>query len=167
MSRTTIVIGMPYGPDIKRLQEQWPLTSLAEGTVIKHEDLAKALFIPKGSHRYYAVINAWIAKTKNENGIFIVWDQTIGIKVLSPAEILTFAEERTRQKIRQTGRAIRNFAWVDRARLDEVGQQRLDHQVRVANVLKGAMESAKKELAVDLAPIKSLPKPKIIREQSA
>lgn len=163
MAETRIVNGVPYGPDIKRLQEAWPVTALTEGVAITHRQLSEVLGQPKGSHRYYAVVNSWIGRQKNDNGIFIVWEHTVGIKVLNPAEILMHAEIRTRQKIGQTGKAIRTFAWVDRARLDDMGQKRLDHQLRNATEVKRALESAKKNLAIDLAPIASLPKPKLIR----
>jgi hypothetical protein len=99
---------------------------------------------------------------KNSNSIVLEWQPGSGVKVLNPAEILESAETRLKQKIGQTGRAIKRFAWVDRSRLDTVGQQRLDHQVRVAAKLKEALGTGKKELAVELSPVQSLPKPKLL-----
>ena len=153
--------GVPYALDLKRLREAFPVPTLTEGRVIKHGQLETVVNVKKGASRYYAVVDAWRAELKNNAGIFVVWERAVGLKVLNPAELLNHAETRTRQKIRQTGKAIRTFAWVDRNRLDDTGKARLDHQVRVANVVRDALDSAKKELAVSLAPVKSLPRPKV------
>ena len=156
--------GVPYSVDVRRLTEAFPVPSLTEGRVIKHAQLEEIVNAPKASQRYYGVVNSWIAQMKTANGLFIVWEPATGIKILGPAEILTFAENKTRQKLRQTGKAIRTYGFVDRNRLDTIGQQRLDHEMRVASVLGDALQSARKEMAVSLAPITSLPKPKLIRE---
>src|SRR5215813_3632058 len=136
--------GVPYAIDVKKLNEAFPVPSLSEGRVIKHSELEAILNQTKGSQRYYGVTNSFIAQMKNTNGIFIIWEPSVGIRVLGPAELLGHAEIRTRQKIGQTDRAIRNFNWVDRTRLDTTGQQRLDHQLRVASVVRDALNAAKK-----------------------
>lgn len=156
--------GLPYAPDVKRLNDAFAIASLTEGRVITHMELEGVLACKSKSARYYAVINSWIHQQKNANGILMRWEPTVGVKIMNPADVLAYAETRTRQKLTQTGKAVRMFAYVDRARLDEVGQRRLDHQIRVANAIRESANSAKKELAVDLAPVKSLPKPKLIRE---
>lgn len=156
--------GMPYGPDVNRLKETFPVTELTEGRILLHDQLEPIVRQKKGSQRYYGIINSWISQQRNDNGVFMVWEQARGLKVLGPAEILNYAETRTRQKMKQTGRAIKTFGWVDRTRLDDVGQKRLDHQMRVANTIRDAIDSARKQLAIDLAPVRSLPKPKLVRE---
>ena len=151
--------GMPYGMDVKRLEEAFPLSELTEGRVIEHEALSALLGEKRGSSRYYGVINTWIKRTLNANGVYIAWQPGDGLKVLDPAGVLNRAEILTRQKMKQTGRAIKTFAWVDRTRLDSIGQQRLDHQVRVAQAIAAVLVEKRRELAVELAPIRSLPKP--------
>lgn len=153
--------GLPFAPDVKRLEEAFPVDSLAEGRIIGHERLETIVQAKRGTGRYYGVINSWIHRLRNVNGVFVVWQQGDGIKVLNPAEILDHAELRTRQKIRQTGRAVKTFAWVDRTRLDETGQRRLDHQMRIVGAMKDSLDQAKRQLAVELAPVHSLPKRKI------
>lgn len=158
--------GLPYGPDVKRLNEAFPVSELQEGKVIRHEELEPIVKAKHGTQRFYSVVNSWIAKQRNENGIYIAWIQGIGIKVLNPAEILQHGETRVRQKITQTGRAVRTFAWVDRERLDDIGQKRYDHQCLIAQRIKDSLNAARKELAIDLAPVKSLPKPKLVKTGS-
>jgi len=150
--------GIPYGPDIKRLSEAFPVPELTEGLIISHPKLEAILEIARTSQRYYGVVNAWISKQKHDNGIIIKWQPSVGLKVLNPAEVLEFAETRTKQKAKQLGRSVKWFSWVDRKRLDDTGQKRLDHQMMVSARMAQAVASAQKELAVELAPIKSLPK---------
>lgn len=159
--------GIPYAIDVNRLKESFPTTELVEGRIIKHEELEKIVQVARGTQRYYGVINAWLGHVKNSTGIVIIWEQRLGLKVLNPGEILEYAETITKQKIGQTARAIKTFGWVDRNRLDAVGQQRLDHQMRIASVMKEALTTAKKQLAVELSPVKSLPKPTVIRDKMA
>lgn len=153
--------GMPYGPDIKKLNESFPLDSLAEGLVLTHEKLEKAVGYRAGTSRYYAVVKSWIGRQRAENRIFIVFEPKIGVKVLNPAEVMEYAEKSVRQKIGQTGKAVRIFNWVERERLDSTGQKRFDHQTKVVGVIRQSLEAARKELAIELSPIKSLPRPAV------
>jgi hypothetical protein len=153
--------GIPYAIDVKRLSEAFPVPSLNEGRVIEHSELSAVLEMRSGTPRYYSVVNSWIGQTRALHGIYIIWQPSTGIKVLDPALLLTHAENKTRQKIRQTGRAVSIYGWVDRARLDSLGQQRLDHHSRVIGALNDAMHAARKNLAVPLSPIRSLPKREI------
>ncbi len=156
--------GMPYGPDRKRLNEAFPVSSLTEGRTILHQELEGAINCKAKTSRYYSVVDSWIHQQENENGIFMRWEPTVGVKIMTPADVLAHAETKTRQKLRQTVKAIRIFGKVDRPRLDKIGQERLDHQMRVASLIKESADGARKQLAVDLAPVKSLPKPKLVRE---
>jgi hypothetical protein len=158
--------GIPYALDVNRLKAAFPVASLNEGVVISHVQLEATIDTPKGTGRYYGVINSWRAEMKNSNAILMEWDPSVGLKVLDPAAILGHAEKRTRQKIGQTVKAIKIFAWVPRSRLDAIGQQRLDHDVRITNRISESLKRDKKEMAIELAPVKSLPKPKLIREAS-
>ena len=161
MSRTVFMGGLPFAPDVNRLDAAFPVGELIEGRLIEHEGIEAIVQAKRGTGRYYGVVNAWISRQRNTNGIFITWQPGDGVKILSPAEVLEHTETRARQKMRQTGKAIKNFAWVDRNRLDEMGQKRLDHQMRVAGAIKDALDKGRRELAIDLAPVISLPKRKI------
>lgn len=156
--------GVPYNIDVKRLTETFPIPSLTEGRVINHAELEEVVRAARGSQRYYSVTNFWIRQMKAANGIFIAWKPGVGVEVLDPAGTLTYAETKTRQKFRQTEKAIGIFSYIDRARLNPLGQQRFDHDQRVLGVYKDATRVAKKDLAVALGPIQSLPKRKLIQE---
>jgi hypothetical protein len=155
--------GIPYAIDVGRLKEAFSVSSLIEGRIISHDELENIVKVGRGTQRYYSVINSWIAGLRNTTGLFLAWEVTIGVKVLNPAEVLSHAETRTRQKIGQTGKALKTYQWVDRDRLDSIGQRRLDHQMHVASVMRSALDNARKDMAVSLAPVQSLPQRKLIR----
>lgn len=150
--------GMPYGPDLDRLDAAFPIDSLTEGRIVTHAELAGAMDIQQGSPRYYSVIRAWIRKQRITRRVILEWVHAVGLKVLNPAEVLSTAEDVTHRKIRQTQKAISRFSWVDRNRLNSQGQSRLDHQTMVYGRLTYALSQAKRESAIELAPVQSLPK---------
>jgi len=158
--------GIPYAVDCKRLDEQFPIDQLVEGRLIPHSELETLLDCERATPRYYGVINSWIHRIRSITGIFIVWKAGEGIEILDPAKVLCHTETQVRQKMRQTGRKIRHFSYVDRKRLDAIGQARFDHDMRVMNAFKQSIESTRKELAVALGPIQSLPKPKLVVKAS-
>jgi hypothetical protein len=95
---------------------------------------------------------------QNNYGVNIVWEPGDGVRVLNPAEMLGYAETKTRQKFRQTGRALRLFDHVDNNRLDEMGQKRLTHMQVVRVRIGQALRDAQRDFSVPLAPIRSLPR---------
>ncbi len=155
-----IVAGIPYGPDVRKLEEAFP--SPEEDQIIKHEDFESLLKIPSKTQRFYGVINTWRRRLRAERNIDSEWVQGIGVKILNPADRLKVSESNVKHGIRKTGRAFRRLAIVPRDRLDAIGQARYDHAIQVASKLAQAGRDARRELAIDLAPVKSLPKPKLV-----
>jgi hypothetical protein len=155
-----VVNGIPYAPDVRRLEEAYP--SPQEDQVIRHDEFEKLLKIPGKSQRYYGVINTWRKRLRTERNIDSEWLPGIGVKILNPADRLKVSESNVKHGIRHTGRAFRRLAVVPRDRLDAIGQARYDHAITVASKLTTAGRDAQRELAIDLAPVKSLPKPKLV-----
>lgn len=160
MKPTQLVNGIPYGPDVRKLEETFP--SPEEDQIIKHEEFEKVIRTPAKTARFYGVINTWRRRLRTDRNIDTEWVQGVGVKILNPADRLKVSEGNIKQGIRHTGRAFRRLGVVPRERLDSVGQARYDHAIQVASKLTIAGREAKKELAIDLAPVKSLPKPKLV-----
>jgi len=160
MKPAQLVSGIPYGPDIRKLEDAYP--SPEEDQVLSHKDLEALLKLEQKTQRYYGVINAWRKRLRNDRNIDSEWIHGVGLKILNPADRLKHSEQNIKQGIRHTGRAFRRLAITPRERLDAVGQARYDHAVQVAGKLAAAGRDAKRELAIDLAPVKSLPKPKLV-----
>lgn len=156
----TVVNGLPYGPDVRKLDEAFP--SPDEDQIIRSAEFEKIINTPAKTGRFYAVINTWRRRLRTERNIDSEWLQGVGVKILSPADRLKVSESDVKRGIRKTGRAFKRLAVTPRDRLDAVGQQRYDHALQVASKLTAAGRDAKRELAIDLAPVKSLPKPKLV-----
>lgn len=151
--------GVPYGPDVKRLEAAFPINELTEGRTIQHEELAAVIGVVPSSPRYYAVVKAWMRTQRASQAIQMRIAPKIGVEVMDPATHLTHAEKSLHGKLKQTARACREFSHVDSGRLDILGQRRLEHvQQKVVGLLAGTIQAANKNLAVELAPIKSLPR---------
>ena len=160
MKLPQVVNGIPYGPDVRKLEEAFP--SPDEDQIIRHGEFEGLLKIESQTSRYYGVINTWRRRLRNERNIDSEWLHGIGLKILNPADRLKESERNVKQGIRHTGRAFRRLAIVPRERLDAIGQARYDHALQVASKLTTAGKDAQRELAIDLAPVKSLPKPKLV-----
>jgi len=150
---------VPYGPDIKKLEARFPVETLEEGMLIEHEILEAVINQKRGTSRYYGVVNSWRLRIRNQTAVFITWEMGKGLVVLPPHGVQGHAEAKTRQKIRQTARAIALFKWVDRSRLNDIGQRRFDHQTRLLELMRQQMETTKRQIAIELVPVRSLPKP--------
>ena len=154
--------GLPYSIDVRRLKDRYPVETLTEGLIIQHADLEGIVNCKAGTQRYYGVINSWISSVKNSNGIIIIWQPSVGLKILEPSGTMGHVDRKSRQKARQFVSATRIFGWVDRNRLNSAGQARLDHQMQYLAKIASEVRSVPKELAVDIAPVLSLPKPKLV-----
>lgn len=145
--------GIPYALDAKRLEDAFPVTALAEGTEIKHEQLEKILDIKRGSQRYYGVVNSWIKRQKLSNGIHIVWIPGDGLRVLNPAEKLDHTDTNTERKIKGTVRAVAEYAWVDRETVGRNGakaaRSQNDGRSAVAHGPDGHAAAARRRLGTD------------------
>lgn len=163
MKPAQLVNGIPYGPDVRKLEEAFP--NPEEDQTITSEEFEKIIRVPQKTGRFYGVINTWRRRLRTDRNIDSEWVQGVGVKILNPADRLKVSEGNIKQGIRKTGRAFRRLAITPRERLDSIGQQRFDHALLVASKLTLAGREAKKELAIDLAPVKSLPKPKLVVNQ--
>lgn len=155
-----VVAGIPYGPDVRKLEEAFP--NPEEDQIIKSEKFEEIIRVEQKTQRFYGVINTWRRRLRTDRNIDSEWVPGVGVKILNPADRLTVSEQNIKHGIRKTGRAFRRLAITPRERLDAVGQQRFDHQMQVGAKLVQAGRDAKRELAIDLAPVKSLPKPKLV-----
>ena len=157
--------GLPYEMQVKKLEEIHPVPE--EGSVISHEVLAKIIGEAYGTSRYYGVINSWRKKLFSMLGIDTVILPGMGLRILEPAERLHHSEADFRSSLRKVKKSARRLAATPRERLDDVGKQRYDHIAIIMAKMKTEVGQAKKQLVIDLAPVKSLPKPTIPCSESS
>lgn len=157
--------GLPYGPDVRKLEEAFPTPE--EGQIIGHDEFEKVLKMKRGSARYYGVINKWRGNSTSKSGLFperdidTEWISGVGLKVLAPAERLHHGERDTRASIRHRTRARNRTLATPRDRLDDIGQRRYDLDAKAHAMARESDIALRRQIAIDLAPVKSLPKPKL------
>jgi hypothetical protein len=151
--------GQPYAPQVQKLKEAFPASSLVEGSLIEHGRLEAVLQLARNLPRYRSVVLSWMGDLR-DSGLVIRWERRIGVKVLSPSDTLEYAGTKTRQKARQLVKATRIYGLVDRSRLTESQQQTFDHETTVAARVKQTMEEVRKEITLPAAKsIQTLPMP--------
>lgn len=153
--------GLPYEPDVRKLEEKYP--NPEEDQVITHEDFEKLLSLTRGPGRYYGVIKSWQKRLFNLRNIDSQWIQGKGVKILGPADRLEVGESGIRRKLKQVKREVRRTGATPRERLNEMGQRHYDHTMMNAAKMLPALEEMRKQLSIDLAPVKSLPKPQFVK----
>jgi hypothetical protein len=151
--------GLSYEPDVKAIEEAFP--KLEEGMILPRDQLANLIHTEINSERFYSVTLSYRKKIYHQTGVILNWVPN-GLLVLNPGEHFQFGEKRLRQDIRRTGRTIGIIHNVKRDRLDEITQKRYDHQIHVTQVLSATLLDTRRQMKIDLAPVKSLPKPKLI-----
>lgn len=155
--------GLPYGPQVKRLEDKYPAPD--EEATILHEELETIIGETRGTQRYYGIVNSWRKKLFNELGIDSAWVPGDGVKILTPDEHLHHGEKDTSSGRRKTKRGMKRTAATPRDRLNEIGKQRYDNDMIANAKLAAAMQEHNKLTAIELAPVKSLPRPKLVEKK--
>jgi hypothetical protein len=148
---------LPYEPDVKRIEEAFPIKNLYEGQIIKHPEIAKVLGVVHGTNRYYGVVNSWKTLLKHHK-IELLTKPKIGYEVGEPHEIMAQAEKDLRSGLKKTGKGIKRFRRVDATRLDESGRERHMQLNLVANHIESHNKWARKSLPIEAPAVVSLPK---------
>jgi len=153
--------GLPYAPDIRRLDDAFPTPE--EGQVLRYEQFEEVLNYSRVETRFRTVISSWRRTLWRTRNIDTEAVPSVGIKILEPADRVKIREKDMILKARLLGRTRQRFASAPRERLNVEGQQRYDHVMLYTGRVQQAIDDAKKALPADIAPVKSLPKPKLIK----
>jgi len=153
--------GLPYAPDLRRLDEAFP--NPEEERIITHTELEEILNVSRKEPRYRGVTRSWRHLLFNTRNIDSAPVSGVGFKILPPHERQTESEREARLGFRRFHRTFKRMASIPHERLDAKGQQRHDHEMMVMSRLNTTVREARKAVAIDIAPIQSLPKPKLVK----
>jgi hypothetical protein len=153
--------GLPYGPELRRLDEAFPLPQ--EGEVLRYEQIEEVLHHGRTESRFKTVLYSWRRSLWRSRNIDTEALAGIGIKILEPADRAALREKGILRKSRQVRLERQRYASTPRERLNAEGQQRYDHVMLLTGRIQAAIDDVKKQLPADIAPVKSLPKPKLIK----
>ena len=112
--------GVPFDPDIRKIREAYPDSSLEEGQVIPYEQIEAVLQVKKGTSRFLGVTNSWRKRVNNENnGLRIETEPGEGFKVLNEEEKAEYSWKRFREGMKKFRNAFVRSAEVDRSKVSE------------------------------------------------
>jgi len=119
--------GVPYGPDIKRLKDAYPITQMKQGDVIAYEDVGQIIREQPKTDRFYAVTLSWRKQIEKEAGFFV---EPAGdgatFKVLDEKEKLQLSNKKDRIACRYNRRSLIVLKHIDTAGLS--GDEKRIHQ---------------------------------------
>lgn len=128
--------GIPTSPDVNRIRESFPDSSLS---VVTYEEIEKVLGCDRGTNRFKAVTNRWRKLVEKESGKVIGVEAGKGFKVLNETEKLDLGCQKFASAVRLGRRSFVVTGLVDRKGLSSEDASRLDHmQKRAASVLAAA-----------------------------
>lgn len=151
--------GLPYGPELKRLNEAFP--SLELGQTITHTEMSDVLELDRNGPRYSAIVRAWRKSLLRNCDIDCEPVPGVGIRVMTPAERQEFRRGRWRGRSRLVDRERRTYATIPVAQLTEAQKARFDNDMHAMNKIAEAQKDVRKLLTVN--PVQSLPKPKLVK----
>lgn len=130
----TSILGMPTGPDVRKLLAHFSDMQSLRGTIIEHKTLETLIGVKREDNRYKTVVSAWRREVKKSTGIWIRGDLPevigVGFRVLTDDEQVRFSGNR----FQQAGRKIRDghgaAANANDARLSSEMKAERDHLLR-------------------------------------
>jgi hypothetical protein len=124
--------GVPTEPDVEKLRKEWPEEELEPGDIIPYDEVCSIIGVKFRQSRFRTVTNAWRKMVEEETNIIIGTEPSVGFRVLSESEKAKLSGSKLRASTRAAKRSYIVAARVDRCKLEEEEQKKLDHYVGVS-----------------------------------
>lgn len=149
--------GIPYAPDVNRLMKRF---GNPEPGLISYEEIEAALDMKRGDSRFEGVIAAWGRRLLKEHNIVIERRSVAGrgVKVLTEGERIAFEHGNFNRGGRQIRKAAVGASMIERDKLTEHEQKRLDHLRRTTASAAQSVGADARSLADALKAPSQLPK---------
>lgn len=139
MEGSTIFLGgIPTGPDVKRLREYFPDSSLQVGQSIPYKDVEDLIQCKRHSYRFKTVTYRWRRLVEKESSVIIGADSGKGFIVLDDHQKLSLSGSKLRSAARFARRSYVVTGHINRRNLTDDELLRLDHQGKVAGAVLAA-----------------------------
>jgi len=138
-----VIKGISTDAEVSALRRAFPPAALTEGRVIEHGEIEAVIAVKRGplNGRYYAIVNRWKQRVRDEHCINIRNLSNLGYKVLSPEEGLTHGITLSVAARRKQTQAERTVVVVDEKRLSEPAKRArlafLTYSHQLAGLFKG------------------------------
>lgn len=119
MSKDLYFGGIPTEPDLKKIKEHYPDSSLQKGQIIFYEDIERILGVAKNTNRFRAVTNTWRKQVNEAIGQRIGTEKGVGFKILTEPEKVNVSESKLRTAVKMARDSFIRSSEVDVTELTE------------------------------------------------
>ncbi len=149
MSKSRLFGGIPTDMEVKKLRENLPLT---RGDIVEHSRIAAVIGHAPGTSRYKSIVVAWVRRVLRETNLQLKSLRGVGYRVLDEHERIGDAVDTYTRGTRQMVRGARKVAVIERPRLTEIDQGKLEHVERHITRVVAEARLASKEMSIRLQP---------------
>ena len=146
MSQFLVEGGVPVAPDVNRIREKFPDSSLNAGFIIYHGDIEALIGEDPKSARYRTVMSRWRRDVEASAGKVILAVRGVGFQVADDHAKYEESVSRGKTAIHHAKRALIVATLTDRDKLEEPERKRLDSVALVSGYLLVKSESETKRL---------------------
>jgi len=126
MSQEQYFGGIPTEPDVNKLREQYPESSMDLGAVIPYGDVARVIGCRKDSSRFKTVTNRWRRLVERETGTIVIGtERGVGFKILDNQQKLNVSSSLLDQSVRRSRRAYQVTGRINLRQLSDEDRERL------------------------------------------
>ena len=131
---------IPTEEDIKKLREAFPDDELTPGAKIAYSEIVKVLGVGSRSCRFRTCTTRWRKRLEEESGVILVAIKGIGFKITTDTDRLDLSTSKAKMALRAAHRSKEVGKTIDRQKLTEDEQKRLDVTLRFAAAIAGVDE---------------------------
>ena len=136
--------GIPTAPDVRKIDERWPMKDLRVGDRMEYSDMEKTINYRRKTCRYNTVVNSWRKQVERETGKIIGTVTGEAFVVLSDSEKVGLSGAKLKTAMRSTRRAVVVASLADRKNLSAEECARVDHLSEIGNRIHEAARLASK-----------------------
>ena len=97
--------GMPTGPDVQKLLEEFPTSTLTIGRVITYEEISRVIGVPPKTSRFRTITGVWRKEVENTVDIIMKPHKGQALVILSDSGKLDLASDKYRSATKLAARA--------------------------------------------------------------
>jgi hypothetical protein len=151
--------GLPYEPDVAKLNVAFPVESLEHGRILEHAAVLATLGMEKRNDRYEAVLRSWRRDLQADHRIVLTYvrapvaqqdgrvkNVSIGLRVCDDAEKLGHSQSKMKTGVRVIKKSFAVLGAVNEHKLTDEQRRRFDHSQRVMGALHATAQQAAKDI---------------------
>lgn len=150
MSTNLRLTGRSTSPDVDRLIEVFPSSTLQAGFIVEYHEIAQIISTDKTSNRFNTVVNAWKKRIYRDFNIVVEAVPNKGFLVLSNSGRIGFSSNKVSKGFKRILKGKKVALTTSNHDLDEQTKRIQQHIINVGGAIEIAMATEKKRLEYSL-----------------